>query len=95
MWLLTLFLVPLAFLSPTYVLSEAVIAYVEVPKIALLRTLAGVMTILWLLEWGIQGRIPLTGPAGSKVVRANPRNWLPRLRVWLRERPERWIFLMV
>ena len=95
MWLLTLFLVPLAYLSPTYVLSEAVIAYAEVPKIAVLRTLVGIMTILWLLEWGIEGRIPLIGPEGFKSLRANPRNWLPRLRGWLRERPGRWIFLMV
>ena len=95
MWLLTLFLVPLAFLSPTYILSEAVVAYVEVPKIAVLRTLVGIMTILWLLEWGIQGRIPLVGPTGFTSFQANPRNWLPRLNGWLRERPERWVFLMV
>ena len=99
LWLLTLFLVPLAFFSPTYVLSEAVIAYVEVPKIAMLRTLVGIMTILWLLEWGIQGRIPLIGPAvglaGFTSFQANPRNWLPRLKGWLREHPGRWVFLMV
>ena len=46
MWLLSVLLVPLAFLSPGYVLSEAIIAYVEVPKIALLRTLVGLMAIL-------------------------------------------------
>ena len=86
---------PLAFLSPTYVLSEAVIAYVEVPKIAVLRTLVGIMTILWLLEWGIQGRIPLMGPAGSNRWQPNPMNWLPRLKSWLREQPGRWVFLMV
>ncbi len=91
LWLLTLFLVPLAFLSPNYILSEAVIAYVEVPKIAVLRTLVGIMTILWLLEWGIQGRVPLVGPAGSNSFQANPRSWLPGLRRWLRERPERWV----
>ena len=95
MWLLTLILVPLAFLSPTYVLSEAVIAYVEVPKIAVLRTLVGMMTILWLLEWGIQGGIPLVGPEGFKSLQAIPKNWLPRLKGWLRERPGRWVFLMV
>ncbi len=95
LWLITLFLVPLAFLSPTYVLSEAVIAYVEVPQIALLHTLVGIMTSLWLLEWGIQGRTPLVGPAGFNRFQTNPRSWLPRLKGWLRERPERWIFLMV
>ncbi len=95
MWLLTLLLVPLAFLSPDYILSEAVIAYVEVPKIAVLRTLVGIMTILWLLEWGIQGRIPLVGPEGFSGFKPNPRNWLPRLKGWLREQPGRWVFLMV
>ena len=95
MWLLTLLLVPLAFLSPNYVLSEAVIAYVEVPKIAVLRTLVGIMAILWLLEWGFQGRIPLVGPEGFKRGQPDPRNWLPRLRGWLREQPGRWVFLMV
>ena len=53
------------------------------------------MTILWLLEWGIQGRTPLVGPAGFNRFQTNPRSWLPRLKGWLRERPERWIFLMV
>ena len=95
MWLLTFFLVPLAFLSPNYILSEAVIAYVEVPKIAVLRTLVGIMTILWLLEWGIQGRIPLVGPEGFSSWRPNPKNWLPCWKAWLRERPGRWVLLMV
>ena len=95
MWLLTFFLVPLAFLSPNYILSEAVIAYVEVPKIAVLRTLVGIMTILWLLEWGIQGRIPLVGPEGFNSWRPNPKNWLPCWKAWLLERPGRWVLLMV
>jgi len=40
LWLLTVLLVPLVFLDRDYVKSEAVIGYVEVPKIALLRLLA-------------------------------------------------------
>ena len=46
LWLLTVFLVPLAFLDKQYVISEAEIANVEVPKVALLRLLAGLMALL-------------------------------------------------
>ena len=37
LWLLTVFLVPLAFFDRDYAKSETIIAYVEVPKVALLR----------------------------------------------------------
>ena len=47
LWLAAALLVPLAFIDPDYAVSEAVIAYVEVPKIALLRTVAGLLAILW------------------------------------------------
>jgi len=46
--LLTVFLVPLAFFDRDYARSETTIAYVEVPKVALLRTLVGLMAVLWL-----------------------------------------------
>jgi hypothetical protein len=52
LWLLTLFLVPLAFFDRDYAKSETIIAYVEVPKVALLRTLVGMMAVLWLIDWG-------------------------------------------
>ena len=55
LWLSIIVLVPLGFLDRDYALSEAVISYVEVPKVGLLRTLAGLMAILWLIEWGVQG----------------------------------------
>ena len=55
LWLAAVVFVPIAFIDRDYAVSEAVIAYVEVPKIALLRTLAGLMAILWLLEWSIRG----------------------------------------
>ena len=61
LWLLTAAAVPLIFLKPEWVLSEAVNAYVEVPKTAALRTLAGLMAILWIVEWvlkgGLEGRL--------------------------------------
>lgn len=52
-WLLAVLLIPLAFLPKGYAVSEAVIAFVEVPKIALLKALAGTGIILWLVEWGL------------------------------------------
>ena len=48
-----MFLLPLAFFGQDYAQSEAVIAYVEVPKVAVLRTLAGLMAALWLIDWGL------------------------------------------
>ena len=95
LWLLTVFLTPLAFLDQTYAISEASIGYVEVPKIALLRTLAGLMAALWLIEWGIQGRLPFEGLLGSPGQNFQPRQWFPRLRGWLRDRPTRWLLLAV
>ena len=52
LWLLAVIFIPLAFFGrteddPLFAFSEAVISYVEVPKIALLRTLAGLIAILW------------------------------------------------
>jgi tetratricopeptide (TPR) repeat protein len=87
LWLLAVFLTPLAFLGQDYAISEASIGYVEVPKIALLRTLAGLIAMLWLIEWGINS--PLTGGGP----RFEPRKWLARLFGWVCERPTRWLLL--
>ena len=89
-WLLVVFLTPLAYLDQTYAISEASIGYVEVPKIALLRTLVGLMVVLWLIKWSIHGRLPFTGlPSGLASLGVA----LHRLWGWLRERPTRWLFL--
>ena len=81
-WLLTAALVPLIFVPTDFMLSEAVNAYVEVPKTTALRLLAGMMVILWILEWLLKGGIQrpprMTG-------------YLTRLRDWLIEQPSRWI----
>ena len=53
LWLVAVFLLPLAFFGQDYAQSEAVIAYVEVPKVAVLRTLAGLMAARWLIDWGL------------------------------------------
>ncbi len=95
LWLLAAVLVPLAFLDRDFAVSEAVIAYVEVPKIALLRTLAALMAILWMVEWGLQGRFRFGPLFGSQDFRIRPSTWIAKLAGWLRERPTRWLFLAV
>ncbi|MCI0859827.1 MAG: hypothetical protein J4N81_13935 [Chloroflexi bacterium] len=95
LWLLTVTLVPLAFFYPDYVFSEAVIAYVEVPKIAILRTLVGLMTVLWLIEWGMRERIITGARSKGEGIRLQPRTWLAKMNVWLRLRPARWLVLAV
>lgn len=95
LWLLAVVLVPLVFLDPDHFLSEAVIAYVEVPKIALLRTLAGLMVILWLVEWGLSGQFPLVSRFKGPGPRFQPQAWLKGLAGWLRSQPTRWLILAV
>src|SRR5919106_2310492 len=95
LWLITVALVPLVFLDPDSFLSEAVIAYVEVPKIAVLRTLVGLMTILWLMEWGLSGQFPLVSRLKSHEWKFQPLAWLTGLAGWLRSRPTRWLILAV
>lgn len=96
LWLLTVVLVPLAFLDRNFIYSEAVIAYLEVPKIALLRTLVGLMTILWIIEWGVSGgRFPNAIVFGNRETWFKPLTYLARLRVWLSEQPTRWVTLAV
>ena len=93
LWLITVVLVPLGFFNREYVVSEAVIAYVEVPKIALLRTLVAAMAVLWLIEWGIQGRLSVGSLIHGRESQFFSTYWLRRIRSWLRERPSRWLFM--
>ena len=95
LWLLTAILVPLAFLDREFIVSEAIVAYVEVPKIALLRTLVALMAVLWLIEWGIQGRLSFGSFFQGRDSGFLSTYWLRKLRDWLRERPIRWLFLAV
>ena len=97
LWILTVLLVPLVFLNKDYAISEAAIANVEVPKVALLRLLAGMMALLWLAEWAI------TSPAfegsfrsitiNSFSQRLNPVNLVSALKRWLNVHPIRWFLL--
>lgn len=95
LWLLTVFLVPLAFLDRDQVFSEAVIAYVEVPKVAVLRVLAAALAGLWLLEWALQGRTTPTITARDVRSPLQPGEWISRLADWLRAEPARWVVVAV
>jgi tetratricopeptide (TPR) repeat protein len=95
LWLLVVVLVPIIFLDRQYSISEAIIAYVEVPKVAMLRTLAGLIAILWLVEWGITVS---TGPpetVAQRVRRFQPSQSIPVLSGWLRGQPAHWLMLSV
>ena len=93
LWLLTLIAVPLAFIDRDYVSSELKLAYVDLPKTTVLRTLVGLMAALWLFEWGLQGRLPF----GSFAIRSHlrPGTWPGSLKSWLGDQPTRWLTLVV
>ena len=98
LWLLAVILVPLAFVTKDNLISSSAIAYLEVPKIAILRTLAGLMAVLWLLELGFQSRfsIGLPGPLlNPRSLRPRPGAWLAAWFGWLSRRPIRWLLLAV
>ena len=91
LWLMMVAGVPLAFLSRSDVLDSPVIVFVEIPKIALLRTAAAAMAALWMAEWAIGAR-----PDDSRVigVRAGGRGRL-RLESLLKLSPRAWIVAAV
>ena len=93
-WLLTIVSIPLAFLSiPS---SPFPLPFpVEVSKIASLRTLTGLMSILWLMEWGIWRRFPLgTGSTRVGAWWLRVEEWSPKVRHWLSQ-PVTWVVLAV
>jgi tetratricopeptide (TPR) repeat protein len=95
LWLLTVVLVPIAFLDRDYLISEAVISYVEVPKVALLRTLVGMIAILWFIEWGIGSRLSLSSLVKGEGHKLRPVMWIGEVSRWLRSRPTRWLMVAV
>ena len=89
LWILTVALVPLMFWSPfegsgakDAILSEAVNAYVEVPKTTVLRILVGMMTILWVVEWVLRG-----GLSGQYSIA----HYFSRIKNWVAAQPARWV----
>jgi tetratricopeptide (TPR) repeat protein len=95
LWLLAILLVPLVFFGREYAKSEAVIGYVEVPKVALLRLLTGAMAVLWLVQWGIRGRLPSGGIAGLQASALNPLVWRSSLAGYVKGDPHLWVILAV
>ena len=95
LWLLIVVSIPLAFVSRGYMLSEGD-GLAALPKIALFRTLVGLMAILWLTEWGLRGRLPLSSlPRGGGCSWREPLVWLAGWRGWLSAQPTRWVVLAV
>ena len=95
LWLLAVFLVPLDFFGQDYAESETVIAYVEVPKVALLRTLSGLMAVLWLIDWGLHSAIEPRTSISLKTLRTISTRWLAWLGDTIRRQPNRWLPLAV
>ncbi|MFB3119028.1 MAG: hypothetical protein ACE1Y2_00705, partial [Stenotrophomonas maltophilia] len=79
LWLLTLFLVPLMFVSPGLMANGF-----DVPKVTLYRSLVGIMCALWIIEGG------LIRPAfGTGISRLSPSFF----REWLLAQPGRWVLV--
>lgn len=93
LWLLTIIMVPLAFFGRDSLVSESELAYVDLPKTGLLRVLVGLMAVLWLLEWGLQGRFP--SGHFAKEPKFRPGAMLRSITGWLRDQPTRWLTLAV
>ena len=79
LWLMTLFIVPLMFVSPGLMGNGF-----NVPKVTLYRSIVGLMCALWIIEGG------LTRPAlVAGIPRLSPR----LLTQWLRAQPGRWMMV--
>ena len=84
LWLLIAALVPLIFVPTDFMLSEAVNAYVEVPKTTAFRFLVGLMTILWIVEWVLKGGLNRQYSIA---------NCSSRIASWLSRQPSRWVMV--
>ncbi len=89
LWLLAVGLVPLAFAPSGFM------AFVDVPKVALLRTLAGLMAVLWAVEWAFRPQRPSQAGVPSEGSDEGPRHptALARLKAWAKGQPGRWAML--
>lgn len=94
LWLLTIIVVPLAFVDRESILSESELAYVDVPKIVALRALIGLMAILWLIEWALQRRNRMGYPFTGWRMHWRPIG-LGTLTGWLGKNPARCLTLAV
>ena len=56
LWLILKVFAPLVFLGQSYGEWSSEIGSYELPKIDVLRTSAGLIAMLWLLEWALRSR---------------------------------------
>lgn len=82
---------PLVFFGRSYGEWSSIIGSFELPKIAVLRVLVGLMASLWLVEWGLRGRAPLA----PVFRRWSPSAWVKGVGRWLQGQPTRWLTLAV
>ncbi|MFQ6026360.1 MAG: tetratricopeptide repeat protein [Dehalococcoidia bacterium] len=93
LWLLAVVLVPLVYFNDA-VSSLPDVAFWSVAKVTVLRGLVGLMVILWLAEWGLQGRFPFRpAPTNERNPWYAPSRWLGALSASLRAQPARWLIL--
>lgn len=95
LWLLTVVLVPLVYFGRGWGEWSSTIGSFELPKIALLRTLVGLATALWLAEWAIRINSSPPGSLPWANIRARPAFLIKRFSVWLIGQPGRLITVAV
>ena len=83
LWLLTAGLVPVLF-APSDLM-----VFIDVPKVAVLRGLTGLMAVLWVVEWALRSASLATYRRESH--RGQDNSVWRRFREWTREEPSRWI----
>ena len=82
--MLTVVLVPLSFLRGADILESPVVFLLDVPKVAVLRTLVGLMAGLWLIEWGIRQGLSLNDLfMASRKAQIDPGKWLRAVVGWV------------
>lgn len=88
-------LVPLVFFGRSLGEWSSALGSFDSPKIAVLRTLVGLMAILWIVEWAIRTNASPDVSLPWASFRARPVSLLKRLSAWLKDQPARWITVAV
>ena len=88
-------LIPLAFVPPGTFITEAAIGNFEVPKVIILRIIAGLMAIFCFIEWAVKDfPIPFYTRDGSNSSQSLE-STLKSARHWLNNNPTSWIVVAV
>ena len=93
LWLLAVIFVPLVFLGRDFGEWSSVIGSFEIPKLALLRILVGILFSLWLLKLVIENQGPYSAVVKLGTTLAHPTGLPGNFNGWLRRQPARWLFL--